>query len=48
MIVILFLTLIAAAAYFNKECRLTKKEKKELQEWRDKFTNKYQDDAEKL
>ena len=48
MIVILLLTIIAAAAYIKKECRLTKKEKKELQEWRDKFTNKYKDDAKKL
>lgn len=36
---------IAAAAYIKKECRLTKKERKELQDWRNRFKNKYQDNA---
>lgn len=42
MIIILFLcTIVAAILYFKKECQLTKKEKKELQKWRDEFKNKY-------
>jgi len=51
MILILATTIaaaIGAIAYIKKECILTKKERKELQKWRDDFTNKYQDNAEKL
>ena len=34
-------TAVAAFVYIKKECILTKKERKELQKWRDEFTNKY-------